>query len=172
MVFHQRAVGIARISRFNGATPVVIRDINLTEELIGLWDRGNTSQAKLFDKTVLVSIKAPFDASFRLRAIGTGDLNTEFIHGASKLGHGLVVAKLFFNGGLAVDFVDGVLVDIEGDRTAPGQEVRLCGFHEVEGIFHGNEFGVQDLAGGVVDEDQEDERGARPSNQSWSEPST
>jgi len=144
---------------FNGAAAVVVGDISVLEERVGLFNRGNAGQAELFDQAVLVGEKPAFDTALGLRGVGAKDLDIQVVHGAGELGDGLIITEFFFNGGLAVDLVDGVFIDIKSGGSSPAEEVSARGGEEFQGILNGDEFAVEYAAGGIVYEDQEDAAG-------------
>jgi len=75
-------------------------------------------------------------------------------------GERLLVPELFLDGGLAVDFVDGVFIDVEGEGPAVEEQVGFGRRQQVQGVLHRNELAVEDPAGGIIDEDQEHAAGA------------
>lgn len=99
--------------------------------------------------------ESSLDAALGLRGMGANDLDVEVVHGARELSDGLLVLEFLFDGGLAVDLVDRVFVDVESDGTSPSEEVVAGGGEELERILNGDESAEKDFACGVVNEDQE-----------------
>jgi hypothetical protein len=148
-------VSVYRAARFDGATTVVVGDVEVAQEVVGFFEGGDAGQAELFDEAVLVGQEPPLDAALGLGGVGAEDLDVEFMHGSCELSDGGIVPKFFFDGGLAIHFVEGVFVDVKGDGASPEAKRVPHGGHEVEGVFDGHEATEEDLACGIVDEDQE-----------------
>lgn len=160
MMAEKRPVDIDGAPGLDGAACVVVGDVDPAEEFIGLGDGRYSGESKLFDQAVLVGQETSLDTSFGLGAQGEDHLDVQLAHGAGELGHGLRVPKVFIDGSLAIDLVDGVPVNVEGGGTTMEVQVGLDGGQEVEGVLHGDEHPEQDAACGVVDEDQEGAPGA------------
>ena len=107
-------MSIGGVGRRDGEAGIMLRDIDVLEEAIGVLFRRDLSQAKLFDKTILERVKKTLDAALGLGGVGTNDLDAEFAHGASELGDRVEILKFFLDRRLSARFVDGVLVDVIG----------------------------------------------------------
>lgn len=153
--FQEGFVGVCGVSWFDGATVVMVRDVDVAKEDVGLFHGGDSGQTELFDQTVLVGTEVSFHATLGLRGVGADDLDVEVVHGACELCDGGIVPELLFDGGLAIDLVDGVFVDVEGDGSSPAAEVIVGSGHEVESVFNRDKATEEDFACSVVDKDQE-----------------
>lgn len=126
-------------------------DVGRFQELVGLRDSRDVSQAQFFDKPVLMGSKASFHPTFGLRAMGSYHFNAELIHGTGELGHGVQIPEFLLDRGLAVDEVDRVRVHIEGQGPAVNGEIVLGAPQEVQGVFGRDEFHVEEPACGIID---------------------
>lgn len=160
--FQEGPVGVGWTGWFDGATAVVIGDVNVAEETVRFLDGRDGCQAELFDEPILMGEESPLDTPLGLWRMGANDLNVEVIHGAGELGDGGIIPKFFFNSGLSVDLVDGIFIDVEGDGTSVKAEIVAGGGHEVQGVFDRDEAGEENFAGGIVNEDQQDASRAAP----------
>ena len=144
-------MSVERIGRLDGKTNVVLWDVNFREKLVGLLEGGDAVKTQFLDEPVLMGFKTSLDAPFGLGGVSGHDFDAQFFHGACELCEGLFVTELLFDGGLAVDFVDRIFVNVERDGTAVPQEVRSGGPQKVECVFHRNKFSIENSAGGIVD---------------------
>lgn len=98
-----------------------------------------------------------FDASLGLGGVGTNDLDVQFLHGASKLGH-----RLPASGTGLIDPKNAVFVAIEGHRLARLPEIAFSSLGIGLETFAVDELQLEQLPGGVVDEHQQDTRLGSP----------
>lgn len=124
-------MGVGGVGWGDGATGVVVGDIGVPKECVGFPDRRDPRQAEFFDESVLVGLKATLNATLGLGAQSEDHLDCELFHGAGELGEWLFLSQLLFDGGVAVDLVDGVPIYVKGHRPAVEQEIGLDGLEEV-----------------------------------------
>lgn len=158
----KRPMGIDGRDRGDRIMRVMGREVEVPQEAVGGDLGGYAGQAQFFDEPILVGIEAALDASFGLWGVGADHLDIEFFHGASELGNGLEILQFFVDGGLAVDLVDRVFVDIVGDRPAMTAQVGAGRAQKGQRVFNVHKLGVKNPAGGVINID--DEHAARPAS--------
>ena len=148
----QRPMGVGWILGRDGEAPVVGIE-KLGQEGVGRFDVTDPPQAQFLDQTVLQGLVGPFHPALGLGRVGMDGLDVEGFEGPGELGQLAFVIRM-------VDPEDAVLVGVEGHRAPVLAEIAVEGFHVGLGGLCGRETQGQQLAGGVVDED--DERTVRP----------
>lgn len=128
-------MGILRGGGRSGEARVVLGEVNGAKEFVGVGDRGDISEAELLDKAILEGAEKAFDASLGLGREGGENLDVELAHGAAELGEWRDILKILIDGGLLVDAVDGVSIDVEGAGAGMLKEVGFSGGEQMEGIL-------------------------------------
>jgi len=89
--WQEGSVSVGWVGGGNSATGIVIWDIGFLEEAVCSLNGRDVREAELFDKTVLMSFKTSFDATFGLGAMGGENLDAKLTHGARKLSERLLI---------------------------------------------------------------------------------
>lgn len=156
VAFEHRPVSVRGIGRGDGAAAVMIGNISVPEEPIGLFDGGDAAQPKLFDQAVLMGSESPLDTTFRLRAVGLDDFDIELRHGPAELSERILPVELLIYAHRPVDDIHRVFVDVEGTRPATPLDIGAGSGHEVQRVFNRDKLAMKNAAGGVVDVDDQD----------------
>jgi hypothetical protein len=112
----------------------------------------NAGEPQLLHEPVLQGLVRPLDPALRLRAVGADDLDVQLAHRPPELGGAVAAGPGHPE--------DAVLVGVEGHRPAVRLDVAPRRLQVGEGRFALDETEVHELAGRVVDEDEQ--RAARP----------
>ena len=102
------AVGVVLADGFDAKAAVEAYD-EFRQVSIACLEAGDAAQAHFFHQPVLQGLVGALDASFRLRGIGTDDLNLEFPHGAPELGQVVSITAVGY-----IDPKDAVFIAAEG----------------------------------------------------------
>ena len=94
----------------------------------------------------------PLDTALGLRSVGTDNVDVQFVERSAELRQTCRPILL----GAMRRAEDAVLVAVEGERLAPFLQIRLRGDQVIERILRPGEAKMQQLAGRIVDEDEQD----------------
>jgi hypothetical protein len=158
----QRPMSVAGLGGFHGATSIMIGEIDPPEKRVSRLQGRDAGQAELFDQAVLMRLKTSLHPAFGLRAVGPDQLDAQFFDGPAELGRGLAVPQLLLDTGLAIDFVDGVFIHVEGHRTAITLQIAAGCAQQGEGVFRPDKLGLEDAAGGIIHIEQQHAARASP----------
>lgn len=118
---------------------------------IGRLDRVDAAQAQLLYKPVLQRLIGALDAPLGLWSVGADDVDVELIKRAAKLRQAAGAILLRAMGRSK----DAMLVTIESQRLAPFPQIRLGGVEVVERVLGAGKTQMKQLAGRIVDEDEQ-----------------
>ena len=85
------------------------------------------------------------------RVVGADDIDVQLAHRARELGQGCHILQLLLDGGLAIDPVDRVLVDVEGDGTTVLLKVGLRSAQQAQRVLERDKLPIEDPAPRIVD---------------------
>ena len=136
--FEQRPVGVVHAAGCHRKAPVEIFPELGQVGITGFQVR-NPTQAQFFDQTILEGLVGPLDPPFGLWAIGTDELDVQFVHCTSKLGQTAGGSQ----GALLIDPKDTMFVAVESHRLAVTLQVMAGGFAVAEKGFTCHEQQLQ-----------------------------
>ena len=151
-IFGSGAIGLFRLARGASETSVVIGQ-ETTQDLVGRFHVGCSSQRKLAGETILKGAPETFDAAFGLGTV-CGDVgDAELLQSAAELRGAAATGEFFFHRPMIIvahEDAVAISVEAEGDAVAAQQAVEQA---EIAArIFGGEKFGDQNFARGIVQE--------------------
>jgi len=156
----ERPVDIRGGGGRHGKVGVMLSQVLRVQEAIRGLGGVNPTQPQLFDQPILERPKEPLDPALRLGTVRIDQLDLQVPHGAGVLGIRWVLAQLFLDGRRPIRPENAVLVDIQRDWSAFLDDIDPRGSHEGFCALRLDEDRVGDPTRGVIDEREQDARGA------------
>jgi hypothetical protein len=144
--------GMAWLKGGDAETPVEIGDVFLAQELVGSLWRGDPAQAQLLREPALPSAEVPLRATPGLRGVGRNHLNAQLLQCSAHLREPLRID---------LSARPGRFEEMAGAIAVKGTERPLLLDHFAQrrhhraGRFLLDQWGVIDLAVGIVEHDQQ-----------------
>ncbi len=128
--------------------------------VVSSFYRVDTAKPQFFDQSILQGLVRTFNSTLGLRGIGADDIDVQLIKRASELCQ--ATGSIFLRGVSRAKHA--MLVAVKCQRLTPLLQIGFCRMQIIECVLRSGKTQMQQLAGGVIDVDEQGAFGPRFSN--------